>query len=335
LDRMTKSAPTVSVAMITYNQEPFIAQAIESVLMQETEFACELVIGEDCSTDGTREIVAEFARRYPERIRPLLHDHNLGLQGKNNLVATLNECRGQYIAGLEGDDYWTNPHKLQKQVNFLTDHRECALSFHSVWQVWEKAADEPRLFAPPGKRTVYDISELLSRTNFIHTSSVLLRNWLSDGLPSWFWACPQGDLPFLVATATRGKIGYLDEAMSCYRMHAAGVHSLLPLSTRIENVTRAYQIMGPHLDRECQGAIRQGLRRYGMLALRYAWYLSQNQELDQAREYCALSMRLDPRLVAIMPIMQVKLLLNQLMGGGAIGVWQAARNRLRREHGSR
>ena len=96
----------VSVCMITYNHERFIAQAIESVLMQETDFRVELVIGEDCSTDGTRAIVREFGERFPERIRLLLPEHNLGMMP--NFVATLSACRGQYVALLEGDDYWTD-----------------------------------------------------------------------------------------------------------------------------------------------------------------------------------------------------------------------------------
>ena len=96
----------VSVAMITYNHERFIAQAIESVLMQQTDFAVELVIGEDCSTDKTRAIVCAYGERYPERIRLLLPERNQGMIP--NFVATMNACQGQYIALLEGDDYWTD-----------------------------------------------------------------------------------------------------------------------------------------------------------------------------------------------------------------------------------
>ena len=125
----------VSVHMITYNHERFIAQAIEGVLMQQTDFAVELVIGEDCSTDGTRAIVRRYGERYPERIRLLLQERNLGARA--NALATLNACRGQYIALCEGDDYWTDPTKLQKQVDFLESHPECSLCFHRVLVVYE------------------------------------------------------------------------------------------------------------------------------------------------------------------------------------------------------
>ena len=103
--------------MITYNHEHFIAQAIRSVLMQEIDFPIELVIGEDCSTDGTRNIVKELAEKYPKEIKTLLSDKNLG--GRDNFRQVIAACSGEYIAILEGDDYWTSSHKLQRQVDFL------------------------------------------------------------------------------------------------------------------------------------------------------------------------------------------------------------------------
>jgi glycosyltransferase involved in cell wall biosynthesis len=116
--------------MITYNQDQFVGQAIESVLSQQVDFEYELVIGEDCSTDRTREIVASFGAKFPDRIRLLLPKSNLGMQ--ENFKATLAACSGQYVAILEGDDYWTSPLKLKRQVEFLDAHSDCAMCFHSV-----------------------------------------------------------------------------------------------------------------------------------------------------------------------------------------------------------
>src|SRR5205809_2060265 len=109
--------PTVSVAMIAYNRERFIAQAIESVLMQETAFVVDLVIGEDCSTDGTRRIVQAYAAKYPNVIRAFVPEKNLGMA--KNYETVWWACRGQYIARLEGADYWRTPQKLQKQVALM------------------------------------------------------------------------------------------------------------------------------------------------------------------------------------------------------------------------
>lgn len=119
--------PLVSVKMITYNHAPFIAQAIEGVLQQKTNFPFELVIGEDCSTDGTREIVFEYQKKYPDVIRVITSDQNIGM--KKNGYRTIKACRGKYIAFCEGDDYWHHPEKLQKQVDYLERHPECSMLF--------------------------------------------------------------------------------------------------------------------------------------------------------------------------------------------------------------
>jgi len=119
--------PLVSTQMITYNHAPYIAQAIEGVLKQRVNFAIELVIGEDCSTDGTREIVLEYQRKYPDVIRVITSDKNVG--ANKNAYRTMKGCRGKYVAFCEGDDYWHHPHKLQKQVDYLESHPECGLLF--------------------------------------------------------------------------------------------------------------------------------------------------------------------------------------------------------------
>ena len=108
----------LSVMMITYNHEKFIAQTLESVLAQKVNFDYEIVIGEDCSTDRTREILMDFYRRYPKRIVPLLRDKNIGAM--RNMEATLAACKGNYLALLEGDDYWTCPEKLQRSRCVIT-----------------------------------------------------------------------------------------------------------------------------------------------------------------------------------------------------------------------
>lgn len=111
---------TVSVFMMTYNHEKFIAQALDSVLMQKVNFIYEIVLGEDCSTDTTREIVVKYAERYPDKFKLILHKTNVGATNNQNEVFA--NCTGKFIAMLEGDDYWTDPLKLQKQVDFLKNN---------------------------------------------------------------------------------------------------------------------------------------------------------------------------------------------------------------------
>ena len=117
--------PLVSVHMITYNHELYIAQAVEGVLRQQTDFPFELVIGEDCSTDRTREIVLEHQKKHPETIRVITGERNVGASA--NELRTDKACRGKYVAYCEGDDYWHHPLKLQKQVDYLELHPEVGL----------------------------------------------------------------------------------------------------------------------------------------------------------------------------------------------------------------
>ena len=124
--------PVISVAMITYNHEPYIAQAIDGVLQQETSFPLELVIGEDCSTDRTRQIVFDYQRKHPAVIRVLVSENNVG--GCRNVVRVEAACRGKYVAFCEGDDYWHDTHKLQRQVAFLEENADYGM-VHSGYRI--------------------------------------------------------------------------------------------------------------------------------------------------------------------------------------------------------
>lgn len=212
----------VSVAMITYNHEAFIAQAIESVLMQQTDFEFELVIGEDCSTDSTRAIVRDYGKRYPEQIRLLLPEHNQGMIP--NFVTTMNACQGKYIAWLEGDDFWTDPCKLQKQVDFLEHHPECVLSFHNVKKFYQDHNGEPGYRNPPDQKPFLSIEDILV-LNPIAPCSVLYRNGLVGEIPPQFYDLPMVDWPLWVLLAQHGKFGYMDDVMASYRLHAGGAYS--------------------------------------------------------------------------------------------------------------
>jgi len=216
----------VSICMITYNQEQYIEQALGSALMQETDFDYEIVIGEDCSTDRTRAVLTAIQRQHPERIRLLLREHNLGIQF--NFVQTLAACRGQYIACLEGDDFWTSPHKLQKQVDFLEAHPECAICFHRAQILYDQEPDQ-QAFVPAGQfAEISPIEVLFGHTNPIATCSVMFRNRLFTEFPDWYFGLQLGDWPLHILNARFGRIGYLPELLSAYRVHAGGKWSALP-----------------------------------------------------------------------------------------------------------
>src|ERR1700721_1190908 len=192
----------LSVAMITYNHERFIRQAIESVLAQKVNFDFEIVIGEDFSTDSTRAIVAELQQQYPELIVALMRPHNLGAM--RNLQETLAACKGQYIAFLEGDDYWTAQHKLQKQVDFLDARPDCAISCHRTQFTDEMNSGHSSVF-PSLPAGTYSIDDLL-RGNFIMTCSAVCR-WRAMGRPpDWFLGLKLADWPMFALLARAGTI---------------------------------------------------------------------------------------------------------------------------------
>ena len=124
--------PKVSVIVITYNHQNFLAQTLDSVLEQETNFDFEIIISDDCSTDQTPTIIRAYQAKYPNKIKALLHPKNLGGFGKNNTLAALEACSGQYIAALDGDDYWIDKNKLQTQADYLDQNPNFSGCFHNA-----------------------------------------------------------------------------------------------------------------------------------------------------------------------------------------------------------
>lgn len=265
-------SPKVSVCMTTYNHARFIKQAIESVLMQKTNFTYELVIGEDCSTDRTREIVIRFQQQNPERIRLLLPEKNLGMIP--NLIRTLQACRGQYVALLEGDDYWTSCYKLEKQVDFLDSHPECSICFHTVDEVFDaKNHQAPRLYAPGLSKEAFGLEDLLVY-NFMYTASVMFRNRPKEmgEFLEHYQHSEIDDWEVFIFNAQFGKIGFIDEPMAVYRIHAAGVWSSMDLVGQIDQEIRLLEEVNAHLNFRHDRVIKRSISmRHLKLALAWAW----------------------------------------------------------------
>ncbi len=212
--------PKVSVSLLTYNHGPFITQALDSILLQQVNFEYEIVIGEDCSQDNTREIVLSYQKNNPDKIRIFLSKKPLndGKSGRLNFVRNLKACRGEYVALLDGDDYWTAPHKLQKQVDFLDDNPRYAICFHDAIRLYENGSQRPWLY-PGGKKEVYSLADLAAG-NFIPTCSTMFRNRLFSEFPGWYYEVSMGDWPLHIINAHYGDVGYIDEVMGVYRVHS-------------------------------------------------------------------------------------------------------------------
>lgn len=207
----------VSVICVTYNQEKYIEQALSGFASQKTNFEIEVIVADDCSTDSTPEIIARFAKDYPNLFRQILRKKNLGVIGNN--IDSLRQAKGQYIALCEGDDYWTDPLKLQKQVDLLDKHQDMALCFHPVEVLFESQEEKNHIYPDPKASLSFTVEQLL-KGNFIQTNSVMYRRQNYDEMPLDIMPL---DWYLHLYHAQFGKIGFIDEVMSVYRRHPGGV----------------------------------------------------------------------------------------------------------------
>ena len=244
----------VTALVVTYNHLPFISQAVESALHQQTRFPYEILVSEDCSTDGTRELVLDYQRRYPDHIRLILSDQNLH---SNAVVARgIRAARGEFVTILDGDDLWTSPHKLQKQVDFLEANPGCALCFHNAKVVHEDGDRPPGCGLPLVKNAFQR-----SKTSGEATSSPRPRQCSEPrpsrtshpGVTSLF---PITDWPLYILAAEHGTIGYIDEVMSVYRYHAGGLYSARNKKQKLQSTAHFYRIMDANTGRRYHDLIR-------------------------------------------------------------------------------
>lgn len=242
---MISQRPMVSICCLTYNHERFIAHAIESFFMQQTNFQFEIVVGNDCSTDATLSILESFKKKYPDQIKLISSTKNRGTH--YNLIDTIKECTGKYIALCEGDDYWTDSFKLQKQVDFLEQNPDYIICCHYT-RVIDEGSNTIYVHPKPVPR-IYSYHDLLAgRQEETKTATVLYQN-----VPiihqlfnqPWFFSCNAGDKIFkLFATHYTGrKIYVLPEVMSCYRNHAGGIWSMIDARKRKEKMISDFNLI--------------------------------------------------------------------------------------------
>ncbi|MDZ7897035.1 MAG: glycosyltransferase [Arcicella sp.] len=222
----------LSVLIPTYNHGKFITQTLEGVLEQLTDFDFEIVIGDDTSKNDNALIISDFAKKFPDKIKAFLHPKNLGpiepreLGGKNNVGFLFSQCRGEYIALCEGDDYWTNNLKLQNVVDFLERNQEYALCHHQLEVIYQDGSPSHG-FNPDNQRDTSTLEDLLKdETWFLGTASTVFRNVFKSGMPDWWWKTASGDLGIFVEVAKYGKIKYFPETMGCYRKHSGGMTNI-------------------------------------------------------------------------------------------------------------
>ncbi len=242
----------VSVCMITYGHEAFIEEAIKGVLMQETDFEIELIIANDCSPDATDLLIQKILKTHPKAsaIKYINHPHNIGMMP--NFVYALQQCKGKYIAVCEGDDYWTDPLKLQKQVAILESNSDIAISFHNITINRSGTMKKERLMDLISG-DLFSIDELALASITIPTLSVVFRNKLTDEILNILISTPTGDYPlWLLLTKDGCKLHYTNQIMAVYRIHPGGIWTGKKLPERMMMLNDTIQVVKPYLSSEVQ-----------------------------------------------------------------------------------
>lgn len=213
---------TVSIVMLVYNHERFLAQALDSVLMQKVNFRYELIVGEDCSPDKSREILRSYEEKFGSSLIPLYREKNMGMN--RNMNDCLAHCHGKYIAFLEGDDFWTDPYKLQKQVDFLEQHPDYMVVYtaYETVDIHGKTTEVMRQWKDFHEYTLSDFEEYLlpGQTGTMMIAAERQKEeWLKmQRIPAEYYRIP-GDRTCLITFLKEGRIAVLPDCMSAYRFY--------------------------------------------------------------------------------------------------------------------
>lgn len=285
--------PVVSVCIQTYQHVHYIKECLNSVLLQKARFPFEILLGEDDSTDGTREICIEYAKKYPGRIRLFLRSEKDKVYicgrktGRFNYIQNIIAAQGKYIALLDGDDYWSDDCKLQTQVDFMEANTDCSISFHKVHCLKTGGYPYPFVYTDihekDGKFTLYDLLEEKIPTPV----SVMIRRDCVKEIPGWLWKVPFIDYPLFYHCALQGNIGFISRTMGVYRIHAGGLWSSKNYESTLIAIWQQYNVLCSHLTGNLQNILFQKRFNIGLSLIHFyrthAWKNSGGfkKELEQ------------------------------------------------------
>jgi len=261
----------VSICCITYNQVEYIRDALEGFVNQKTDFGYEVLIHDDASTDGTADVIREYANRYPDMIKPILQKENQYSKGLTNVSGTYNfpRAKGRYIAMCEGDDYWIDETKLQKQVDFLEAHPDCSMVLHSAKVDVQGRAVTEHSMRPYDKDRRITPEEIIDKTSGYPTASLMFRTDMVKNLPDFYNNAPIADIPLQLLAAASGWAYYMDREMCVYRLGGAASWTTLmkqgnyeeKQKVYAESMTRMYRGFDEFSDGRFHDTVERAIRR--------------------------------------------------------------------------
>jgi glycosyltransferase involved in cell wall biosynthesis len=245
--------PKVTVLVLAFNHERYIAPALAGALSQVTDFAFEVVVADDCSTDGTATIVGDIARKHSDRVRLLPRPRNLGIC--RNFTDAYFACRGEYVAILEGDDEWHDPRKLATLVSALDRRPDCSFAFHDVRLRFEDGQEEATC-CPPHLRAELRLADFVAHNSVPNCSALVFRNRLIDRFPDWFTNLSYYDWPLHVLHLQHGAALYMNRPLSTYRIHSGGAWHGAGAAYRLEKLLEIFDALNRHLGFEYDTTFR-------------------------------------------------------------------------------
>ena len=258
-----KNTLTVSIKCVVYNHEPYLKQCLDGFVMQKTNFRFEAIVHDDASTDKSADIIREYAELYPDIIIPVLEEENLYSKDKVLLRRKMNNlCKGKYVALCDGDDFWTDPYKLQKQVDYMEAHPGCSLCFTAADVIYEKGVprNDQYVFAQQETRDLYYLPDLwiVATASILHVNE--MENYPYD--PRFLY----GDFPLIMFMLQKGYLHCIGEKMVTYRRNASSVISqtknIQKLTAHYEAIKDVFGKQYPYADKRIVG-LKMKAFRYG------------------------------------------------------------------------
>ncbi|MCB9170790.1 MAG: glycosyltransferase [Flavobacteriales bacterium] len=230
--------PLVSVLCTTYQHEAYIAQALDGFLMQRLDAPFEVIVHDDASTDGTPDIIRSYQDRHPDIIKPIFQKVNQFANAPGRVTRIVNEAaNGRYIALCEGDDYWTDPLKLQLQVDLLEANPDATGCFHYTQQLFDDTGLPGRIIGEHAGRTRFTVEDTFSSYALCHHNAFMYRSHLHI-LPEWYATIKSGDMVIFSMVAAQGPLLCIPRVMSVYRKHGAGVTAADAVEQKAHHLAR-------------------------------------------------------------------------------------------------
>lgn len=285
------NVPLVTIRCLVYNHEPFVKECLEGFVKQKTNFSFEAIIHDDASTDNSASIISEYANKYPEIIKPIIETENQYSKHDGSLRQIMdNATRGRYIAYCEGDDYWTDPLKLQKQIDFLEQNPEYSICFHPV-----KILKKGKLVKDYITRKVPETTDIyeLAKGNYLHTLSVVFRR-NSPEIPSWVSQCPAGDYALHMFNATFGKIKKLNDVMGVYRIHHTNTWVNQDIVNMSLNIIAYLEVMMEKFSDDINMLLKN---RYASVCVHVSSIFFERKDIEKSTDYFRKAIEVDPKYI--------------------------------------